>query len=54
MVHKYRGVPYDFMKIIQLKQAAFQVRLQQTFFITGAHGLALVRCKYYKGFPLKV
>ena len=52
MVHEYRGVPYDFMKIIQLNQAPFQVRLQQTFLITGAHGLTLVRSKYYKGFPL--
>ena len=38
MVHKYRGVPYDFMKIIQLKETVFQVRLQQTYLLLELMG----------------
>ena len=43
MVHKHCGSLYDFMKIIQLIEAAFQVCL----FVTGAHGFPLVRFKYH-------
>ena len=38
MVHKYHGVPYDFMKIIQLKKTVFQARVQQTYLLLDLMG----------------